>query len=212
MENQWGDKVRDEIIGLVPPGAKVIGSIGCNYGSTEARLVERGMDVHGVDISPDAIEVAKTRLTSARVVDPGERHPFERHSLDGLILADVLEHIPLAWKALASFNEAVKPGGFVVISVPNMRFVLHTARFVLGGDWPEHPSGVFDETHVQVMTKKRIDRWCRDAGLTLEESCFRYPTGTRRRELFKVADYLTFKIFHDCFTGQIIGRYRKSAV
>jgi trans-aconitate methyltransferase len=62
-------------------------------GATEAVLVQQGREVHGVDISTEAIERAKSRLSSARVVAPDDRSPFPAASLDGLILSDVLEHL-----------------------------------------------------------------------------------------------------------------------
>ncbi|MDB5327352.1 MAG: rlmA [Phycisphaerales bacterium] len=209
-DNQWGNVAREELLNMVPADGKVIGSIGCNFGSTEVRLVEQGREVHGVDIDPTVIAVAATRLTSARVIDPNDRHPFEKNSLDGLILADVLEHIPSAWDALATFSEAVRPGGWIIISVPNMRFIPAAVRFAIGGDWPEHPSGIFDRTHVQVMSKKRLNRWCQQAGLIVERWFDRYPPHNRRRELaFKAVDLLTLRLFHNWFMFQILVLCRK---
>src|SRR5262245_56553273 len=114
------DEVREDILRLIPPDGKVIGSIGCGWGTTEAVLVQQGRQVHGVDISAEAISRAASRLTSARRIEPNDFSPFDPASLDGLILADVLEHIPAAWEALTSYAKAVKPGGWVAISVPNM--------------------------------------------------------------------------------------------
>ena len=38
---------------------------------------------------------------------------------------------------IASFAKAVKPGGWIVISTPNMRNVQVLWQFFIGGDWPE---------------------------------------------------------------------------
>lgn len=51
---------------MIPSDGLVIGVIGCGRANTEARLVNEGRQVHGVDVSQEAIEVAATRLTSAR--------------------------------------------------------------------------------------------------------------------------------------------------
>jgi 2-polyprenyl-3-methyl-5-hydroxy-6-metoxy-1,4-benzoquinol methylase len=106
----YDDVIRDDILTMIPADGRVIGSVGCGYAKSEAMLVLQGREVHGVDISPRAIELASTRLTSARVVSPEERMPFEPDSLDGLILADVIEHMPQAWDYLACFARMVKPG------------------------------------------------------------------------------------------------------
>ena len=110
------DLPRQDIMRMIPPDGLEIGSIGCGFANTEGLLVSQGRRVYGVDIAPAAIEVARPRLTSARVILPDDRMPFAPDSLDGLILADVVEHIPLAWDRLADFVKVVRPDGWVVIT------------------------------------------------------------------------------------------------
>ena len=133
----YGDGVRGDILRLIPADGRVLGSIGCGKAATEAELVQQGREVHGVDISAEAIEIARPRLTTARVVSPGDCRYFSPASLDGLILADRYRHLPRAWEALATFAEAVRPGGWVVISVPNMLCLDAIWTFFFRGDWPE---------------------------------------------------------------------------
>lgn len=207
---KYPDVVHDDILRMVPDDGKVIGSIGCGYAPTEAKLVADGRVVHGVDISEEAIAVAATRLTSARVINPTEFEPFEPDSLDGLILADVIEHIPNAWDVLASYARAVKPGGWVVISVPNMRNWYTLWQIIVRGDWPEDKWGIFDSTHLQFMTQKRLDRWGRQAGLKLDERFDRYNQVVRRRwrRLERVVDLGTFRLLRSWLMFQLQCRYR----
>lgn len=210
MDYPYGDDVRGDILRMIPPDGRVIGSIGCGYAATEAELVRAGREVHGVDVAAEAIAVASRRLTSARLVAPDDLRPFEPASLDGLILADVIEHIPRAWVALTAYAEAVKPGGWVVISVPNMRSVDVVQRFMIGGDWPEDRTGIFDATHLQNMSKRRLTRWCRTAGLEVDQWFDRYdPNGPRRYRFFRTADLLTLKLFHSWFMYQLQVRCRR---
>jgi 2-polyprenyl-3-methyl-5-hydroxy-6-metoxy-1,4-benzoquinol methylase len=187
----------------------VIGSIGCGRGATEARLVTEGRVVHGVDISALAIEAAALRLTSARVVTTAERSPFPVESLDGLILADVLEHLSDAPSALSTFVEMVKPGGWIVISVPNMRFVEALWQFVILGDWPESAMGTFDATHVQVMTHRRLKRWTQTAGLIEDRWFGAYVGGFTRRNTYRFLDYLTLHLFRGYLQFEVQARFRK---
>ena len=210
MAYVYGDRLGHDILRMVPPDGKVIGSIGCGTGLTEEALVRDGREVHGVDISDEAIAAARGRLTSARVVSPDDRAPFAPGSLDGLILADVIEHIPAAWDALAAFVKAVRPGGWVVISVPNMRSIEVLTHFFLGGDWPEDPGGIFDRTHLQVMSQARLARWCKAAGLTVERWFDQYdPRGPRRIRLMRTLDALTGRLFHGWFMFQLQVRCRR---
>jgi len=203
------DEPRPDIRRMIPPDGKVIGTIGCGRAATEAELVREGREVHGVDVSPEAIEAARGRLTSARVVDPGEDSPFEENSLDGLILADVLEHLPMAWLKLRSFARAVKPGGWVVISVPNNRYVESLFPLLMKGDWPEYPMGIFDETHLQVMTHKRLDRWCKDAGLRKEAEFDLYDFSFFKRNLYRAINLATFRLLRSFLTFEVQARYRR---
>ncbi len=199
----YTDNVADYVLDLVPGDGKVIGSIGCGPAATEAELVKQGREVHGVDIAPEAIERAAPRLTSARLVDPDTRCPFEASSLDGLILADVIEHLPLAWERLTGFVEAVKPGGWVVISVPNMRNLKLLSELMVKGDWPEAPAGICDRTHVQVMSRKRLLRWCDAAGLDVTRVTGTYLSAGSRRRVIHTADVLTLGLISEWLFGQI---------
>lgn len=199
----YGDNIRPDLLRMIPSDGIVIASIGCGTGISEAELVKQNREVHGVDISEQAIALAKTRLTSARVVSPGERMMFDLSSLDGLILADVLEHIPMAGEALRQFASMVKPGGWVVISVPNMRHWSVVLRFVILGDWPERTSGIFDATHLQMMSKKRLERWCCNAGLKIERWFDRYDPVKPRGTLGRILDLMTLRLLHQLFQFQL---------
>jgi 2-polyprenyl-3-methyl-5-hydroxy-6-metoxy-1,4-benzoquinol methylase len=165
----YKDHPRWDVGRMIPPDGKVIGSIGCGSGATEAALVQAGREVHGVDIMPEPIERARTRLTSARVVQAGDVHHFEPASLDGLILADVIEHLPEAWNTLKVFATFVKPGGWVLISVPNMLYIGAMKQYLWRRDWPEVREGIFDQTHIQFMTRRRLIRWCEAADIPIAQ-------------------------------------------
>lgn len=212
MAYVYPDNVREDILAMIPPDGTVIGSIGCGRAATEAVLVQAGRQVHGVDIAPEAIAVAAGRLTSARLVSPTDRAPFPPASLDGLILADVIEHLPAAWDALGQFARAVRPGGWVVISVPNMRNWVVLRDFIWRGDWPERELGIFDATHIQVMSPKRLERWCRDAGLTIERWHKRWYTDTYGEyRVIRTLDRLTLGRFRNWFLYQLQVVCRNSA-
>ena len=144
------------------------------------------------------------------MVDPGEDSPFEDNSLDGLILADVLEHLPMAWLKLRSFAKAVKPGGWVVISVPNNRYIEALVPLLVKGEWPEYPMGIFDETHLQVMTHKRLDRWCRAAGLRKEREFDCYDFRFVRRNIYRVINLASFRLLRSFLTFEVQARFRRA--
>jgi SAM-dependent methyltransferase len=200
----YGDGVREDILRMVPPDGHVIGSIGCGKGATEAVLVGQGREVHGVDIAPEAVALARERLTSARLIAPDDRRPFAPASLDGLILADVLEHVPRAWDALRAYAQAVRPGGWVIISVPNHRSFYAAWQYAVRGDWPEQPVGLFDTSHIQFMTRRRLTRWCQSAGLRVVAWVNTWgPYGWNRNRWLRLLNLVTLGLLREWLQYQI---------
>jgi SAM-dependent methyltransferase len=211
MDFPYEDVVRSDILRMIPSDGAQIGSIGCGSGATEQQLVSAGRQVHGVDVNPLAIEKAAPRLTTARLIAPDDRNPFPPDSLDGLILADVIEHLPAAWDALQSYARAVRPGGWIVISVPNMRNMRVLWTFMIRGDWPENPTGIFDATHLQVISRRRLDRWFAHAGIVPEQWFDLYLTRGAKQAFLRTFDRVTFRAFHEWMMMQHQVRCRKPA-
>jgi 2-polyprenyl-3-methyl-5-hydroxy-6-metoxy-1,4-benzoquinol methylase len=204
IDYPYSDVVRPDVLAMIPADGRIIGSIGCGAAATEAELVKNGRVVHGADVSAAAVRIASSRLTSARLIDAGSSQPFASDSLDGLILADVLEHLPRAWDALRSFTECVRVGGWLVISVPNMLYFGSLYQLLWKRDWPEAQTGIFDSTHIQFMTTRRLARWCANAGLTIEKTYGRYdPNGPRRTRAGRLVDSLSFGLLHEFCIFQI---------
>lgn len=203
------DMVRQDILRMVPADGLVIGTIGCGRAATEQVLVDQGRTVHGVDVAEEAVAVARTRLTSARRVAPDELQPFDLASLDGLILADVIEHIPRARQAFVAYAQMVRPGGWILLSVPNMRYLECLFELVVKGDWPEHPLGIFDETHVQVMTHRRVKRWAAQAGLVPEKWFPCYDFRFFRRNVYRLLDVVTLRLLRGLFNFEVQVRLRR---
>jgi O-antigen biosynthesis protein len=203
------DMVRTDILRMIPSDGQLIGTIGCGKGLTESRLIHAERQVYGVDIAADAIEIAKTRLTKAWQISPTDERPFELGSLDGLILSDVIEHMPMAHLRLEQFSSMVKSGGWVVISVPNMLYLEAIYQYLGKRDWPESPVGIFDRTHVQFMTYKRLERWCSNAGLQLETWFDCYHHGFYRRNIFRTMNLASFKLLRNFTNFEVQGVFRK---
>jgi 2-polyprenyl-3-methyl-5-hydroxy-6-metoxy-1,4-benzoquinol methylase len=210
--DEWNylDMVRVDILRMIPPDGNLIGTIGCGKGLTESQIIQGQRQVYGVDTSSEAIEVATTRLSKAWQISATEETPFEENSLDGLILSDVLEHMPMAHIRLRHFSKMVKPGGWVVISVPNMLYLEAIYQYLVKGDWPESPVGIFDHTHVQFMTHKRLERWCLGVGLELETwfDCYHYAF--YRRNIARAINLASFKLLRGFTNFEIQARFRKT--
>jgi len=97
--------------------------IGCGNGSVLAYLKQNGINIEGGDIFLQAL-----RFCQRRVGFEGLYHidilalPFH-NDFDIIGIFDVLEHIDNDEKALAQINQALKPTGSLILTVPAHKFL-----------------------------------------------------------------------------------------
>lgn len=104
-------------IGLEQPR---ICDLGCGAGWLTGILSAFGPTV-GVELSPEAVELARHRYPRARFVcaDATEWRP-EPQSFDVVVSQEVLEHIVDKPKYLATVRRALRPGGYLLMTTPNL--------------------------------------------------------------------------------------------
>lgn len=99
---------------------------GCGPGVVLEEVLNRGHYAVGVDISRNMVSEAKRRLArfypkwvSCRTADI-EDLPFQRDSFDAVLSLGVLMYLPSDHRALAEIRRVVKPGGTVLLVLPNL--------------------------------------------------------------------------------------------
>ncbi len=107
-------------------GARVL-DVGCHVGLFVMLAQEAGFDCRGIDVSADAIRAGTTHLglrgLKAATLDQAG---FEDASFEGLVIWDVLEHVPDLMDLVGHCARVLRPGGYFFAQVPNHRGV--TAR------------------------------------------------------------------------------------
>lgn len=88
-------------------------------------------------------------------------------SYDYAIFADVLEHLRDPLKVLRRATEFVRPGGKVIISVPNLGHWQIVASLV-NNDFSYNKVGIMDHTHTHFFTEPTLREIIEEAGLQLE--------------------------------------------
>ena len=89
----------------------------CGTGRFSERLVERGHRVVGVDSSPEMLEVARAKVPAADLhLGELDDLPVPDASVDVVVCALALAHVPDLAPVLAELARVVRPGGHVVIS------------------------------------------------------------------------------------------------
>jgi len=123
---------------------------GCGTGTLARWLASRGCSVLGVDAAFEMVAVANQ---SAESQDYSHRLQFVRvqtiarlalddRSLDGILCSSVLEYVPDPSVCLIEFARVLKPGGLLLVSIPNrnsvvrqMQLACHRLGALLGQRW-----------------------------------------------------------------------------
>jgi SAM-dependent methyltransferase len=137
---------------------------GCGFATTSERIQQLGNEVTGIEESPVACRVAEKRIS--RVVQADLLHAdLGDERFDVIIFADVLEHVPWPVGVLRNYLRWLKPGGSVIVSLPNVG--LWSVRFAhLFGRWEYEETGVLDRTHLRFFTRKNARWLLGECGLT----------------------------------------------
>ncbi len=90
---------------------------GCGTGQM-TKLLECYGEAIGLELAPEAIEFARKRgvhnIVQGSITDP----PFEPGSFDLVLSLDVIEHVDNDVQILDSLFNIVKPGGYLIVTVP----------------------------------------------------------------------------------------------
>ncbi len=155
-------EVREDVVPFLPEGVRDVLEVGCGRGVTGAYLQSRlGCRVTGVELHPEVAADAATRLHAVLVGDLQTLDIADR--FDAVLGCEIVEHLPEAAAFLARAHELVRPGGTIVLSIPN---VGHWAvvEDLLAGRWDYLPIGLLCYTHYRFFTQKTLDDWLRRAG------------------------------------------------
>jgi len=150
------------------PGAKLrVLDVGAATGYVgEAIKSARDAELAGVETDPEA----RRALRYERVFESLEAVPAGEGYDLGLLL-DVIEHTPDPRATLERTASALRPGGTLLVSVPNIAH-WSTRLGLLLGRFEYASSGILDRTHLRFFTRRSFLRTLREAGLSVESESF----------------------------------------
>lgn len=156
----------NQVMSLVPRGSTVL-DVGCATGYLAEALTARGCAVDGIEYDASAAEKARPHLGHLVVGDlvtmDLARELGDRR-YDVIVCADILEHLPDPVDVLRRLVTLLRPGGAVVISIPN---VAHGSLrlALLQGRWTYTETGLLDRTHIRFVTRQSLHELLTEAGV-----------------------------------------------
>jgi SAM-dependent methyltransferase len=106
-------------------GCRSFLEIGCGTGSVLAALARAhpGVAVWGSEAYLEGLQFARTRVDSARLMQMDARCVPFADEFDAIGMFDVIEHIEEDQAVLSQVSRALRPGGILLITVPQHRFL-----------------------------------------------------------------------------------------
>jgi SAM-dependent methyltransferase len=114
---------------LRPEGARVL-DLGAGSGSMSQLLHSAGYSVDACDLEPGLFRYAGVECRRA---DVSERLPYDDATFDGVVCAEVLEHIDGHERLFREVQRILKPGGVFLFTTPNVMSIKSRLSFLWTG-------------------------------------------------------------------------------
>ncbi len=141
--------------------------VGCGVGMYTAAFLRQTPHIFGIEIEHERALEARERA-AAVVQSPGERLPFANAAFDVVFSHEVLEHVVDDRACVAEMVRVTRPGGRIVVFVPNRLYPFEThgvfwrGRYRFGNaplvNWLPTPLRDHLAPHVRAYTSRGLRR------------------------------------------------------
>lgn len=149
---------------------KAIIDVGCGGGILSEALAREGVEVTGIDLAADALQVARDHAQSQGVTVDYQQITAEAiaeqrpNYYDAAVCMEMLEHVPDPASIVAACARLVRPGGDVIFSTIH-RNPKSFALMILGAEYLTNlvPRGTHQ--YEKFIRPSELESWARAAGL-----------------------------------------------
>lgn len=203
--------VRMDIISLLPHNPQqIILELGAGTCSTLRHIKQHQLakEVTGVELRQIPGSNQQHSLIDHFHVADIEKDvlPLPHEYFDIIICADILEHLADPWEMIEKITGYLKPGGKIIVSIPNIREVKTMYSILFKGDFRyDAAGGIMDKTHLRFFCKKNMEDLLTTKNLQPVFSTPNFllpavPGGRKRR----IINRLSLRLFESLLTVQYI--------
>lgn len=159
--------------------------VGCGNGAQTLEFSENFDRLSGIDINEEYLGEFQREITrrglGARVrtaASEGAAIPVDDHSADCVMSFTVLEHVPDQMASLREMHRILRPGGRLILTVPNRWWIFETHgadlpllpwnRVPLVSWWPKKLHDRY--ARARIYRKREIRQLVREAGFTVDST------------------------------------------
>lgn len=133
--------------------------VGCGEGDFIMHFHEYNSNIWAIEPVEKFAKIASSKVNKL-ICQPVEEAIKELPDgyFDYIFFNDVLEHLYDPEEILLQIKSKLKPDGFIVTSIPNVRFFQNLKEVLVKQDWEYKDQGILDDTHIRFFTQKSILR------------------------------------------------------
>jgi 2-polyprenyl-3-methyl-5-hydroxy-6-metoxy-1,4-benzoquinol methylase len=172
--NSIADKVyinkgNQGLLQLIPSGSRTVLDVGCGAGDNAQILQGLGCEVDGITVSSEEAKIARNFCRDLLIHDLEKGLPLLRREYDIVICSHVLEHICSPSRLLRDIRSVLRPGGYLLVALPNMLFYKNRID-LLFGNIKYAETGLMDATHYRWYTFCSAQELLKSYGYTIDRA------------------------------------------
>jgi 2-polyprenyl-3-methyl-5-hydroxy-6-metoxy-1,4-benzoquinol methylase len=141
--------------------------VGAADGLLSRQLTEHGWRVTAIEGDPVLAQAGARHCERMIAMNLDREVPVGEGPFDAIVYGDVLEHLVDPLRVLVELDRSLGPGGFVIISVPNVAH-LWIRLLLLFGHFDYLDRGILDQSHLRFFTERSLRAMLAAAGLSIE--------------------------------------------
>ena len=145
----------------VTTNAKVL-DVGAGAGAFSQRLTDLGYSVTALDVDPE--KWIPTDIPFLQLdIDAGIAASVHE-MFDAVCCLEVIEHVENPWNLLREIYSVVMPGGYLLLSTPNITSFLSRGIFFLTGRFHQFDEGDLSYGHISPISSFELEHAARKTG------------------------------------------------